>query len=630
MDSNIFYKNKVSGVMKSKNTIKNFSDSQVDAVFKECATALPLAVGTALLPICLSQEYHEGQKLRALFNLLQKSQHIVVLISGILYRNTIRLSTSMTLRDSFEEAKRRGKEWENKYQTIIDDTCNKTQITVYRWENVLLDEKYSSIRKQLEKHYLEKPEFKKAFDCEAETFVQRLLKKDCTIENREEALSLCLNYLIEECAVFVLMHKKIVGYTHFVYPGSISKAIQITFNHYNLNVSIVRPEFIPTKLRKVKYIDTTLNDEDIWQRTSALDQEAKDFADRRKVLSDCKIFYLKRASSYIRDRVAMEIDAHVMPEQNNLVIHKISDAKHDLLIYAPKDKYIETKFDLESSKKYIPSNKVDYRELSYLSKNSLPSCGVIDLRPLEKEQVAKTLNSSKHNLSDSGLICDNIKFMYSYLIYYASAPEATFYIINDGRDNYGMMKCKLYYSYKDDTTKQEQDDALSQINTYLCNLKYINNNANMMPFETTIKNTLEKRSGIQISDPQELAKLIFNVFKPMNEQGTNSQESTPYDSEYSSTFNSPPNNLNSPSFSASEKMPTIRLDRSLSFSLKSLGQPDSTPNVISPDDNIKQSILLYCAKNQKQDHNNHTELKPSPSSETPTVRQTALFSSLLI
>lgn len=164
--------------MLSRNTTKKSSGrGSYFASIKESGP-VPLRLGTPLLPICLEQEYHTGEKLNAIFNLLQQSRQIAVLVSGSLYRHTIQITESLTPKEAFEKARRLGQEWEEEYESIINETSRKTDIAVYKWEILLLDEKYPLIRKQLEKNYLDKPEFKQAFDHEANLFIERLLKKN--------------------------------------------------------------------------------------------------------------------------------------------------------------------------------------------------------------------------------------------------------------------------------------------------------------------------------------------------------------------------------------------------------------------------------------------------------------------
>jgi len=456
-----------------------------------------------------------------------------------LYRHTIQITESLTPKEAFEKARRLGQEWEEEYESIINETSRKTDIAVYKWEILLLDEKYPLIRKQLEKNYFDKPEFKQAFDDQANLFIGRLLKKKCVIEDREKALSLCLDYLIEECAVFIVMNNKFFRYTHFVYPGPVSKAIQVSFDSYNLKISIVRPEFEDIEVRPAQHIDSPLNEEDIWQRIHTLDEKAKFFADMRDVFSNCKVFCLKRAASNIRHRVAMQIDAHVMRHENNFILYKTLDIKYDVLIYAPKNKYPINKFEGESSKKYIPSIRIDYRALTSLSESPFPNCGVVDLRPLENEEVKKcelmmhfiSLPSDNTFNLEMPLkdICEATEFIYSYLVYHANAPEAKFYIVgNEGAE------CKLYYSSIDSAT--DKGVARRKITDYLLKLQ----GRDQMLLTTTTEDSLGAQEVVHVSDPIILVKTIFDFFKLLRaSQNIGSAPSTPNHSASSTPFGSP-------------------------------------------------------------------------------------------
>lgn len=331
------------------------------------------------------------------------------------------------------------------------------------------------------------------------------------------------------------MNNKFFRYTHFVYPGPVSKAIQVSFDSYNLKIYIVRPEIDSIEVRPAAHIDSPLNEEYIWQRIHTLDEKAKLFADMRDVFSNCKVFCLKRAASNIRHRVAMQIDARVMRHENNLILYKTLDIKYDVLIYAPKGKYPINKFEGESSKKYIPSIRIDYRALTSLSESPFPNCGVVDLRPLENEEVKKcelmmhfiSLPSDNTFNLEMPLkdICEATEFIYSYLVYHANAPEAKFYIVgNEGAD------CKLYYSSIDSAA--DKGDARQKITDYLLKFPGLD--------QTLLTTTIEDSSGAQdvvhISDPIILARTIFDFFQSLRvSQNIGSAPSTPNHSASSSS-----------------------------------------------------------------------------------------------
>ena len=488
-------------VSRSKDTSNNLA---WNASIKTSSGPVPIGIGTPLLPICLSQEYHEGEKLKAIIDLLQRSQKIFVLVSGALYRHTIQITESLTYKEACEKAMERGEEWESQHRSILDSS--RTQMAIYKWENWLLHERYPSIRKQLEEFYITEPDFKQAFDLEASIFMERLEKKS-RIEATEKNLSICLDYLKEECTVFVLMHK-ITPYTHFVYPGSASKAIDSTFKRYNLQISIVRPEFSLTNAQSVKYISVPFNKEDRLKGIFNRDEQAKVLSDRSEVLGNCRVFLLKSAPPCIRDKAAVDIETHVTRSEVNLELHRRSDPKTTLLIFSPKGKYPTSKFDEEQSKNYIPSEKLDFGMLCSFS-STLAKRGVINLRYLEVEEASKCapiksriMNEKSRIMNDLMTelplkdVCAALWFHYSRLVYRGIAPDAKFFIINDDG------QYKLYSSHIDGVI--DKMGALRAIIDFLSNLDS-NSAFNLLEINT------EPQLVININNPFSLAKLIFET-----------------------------------------------------------------------------------------------------------------------
>jgi len=593
--------------MLSRNRSKRSNGDETCVASIKESGSVPLALAVVVYPICLGQEYHEGEMLEATFFSLRKCQKMAVVISGALYRHTLPLTEALEQTEAYEQAIQRGEDWEDRYKSLINETT--IPITVYTWEYWLDHEKYSPFRKQLEDFYRDKSEFKELFDSEANLFIDRLLKKKCTIEDKTVAFNRCLEYLKEECTVFALM-QKIDPYTHFVYPGQ-AKAIAITFQSFGLRIAVVRPTFEYASIRLVNRIDSPFNREDRVQRIRDLAVKAKSFADVSDVFSNCKLYFLKRATQYIRDKATVQIAKRVMQEGSNLTLCEKSDINSKLLIFSSKE-YAD-KFDGESWKKYIPSKKLDFRALASLPESSFPTNGVIDLRPLENEELKKCefIMQFIETTRDKNLmmvrtelksVCEIIEFSYSYLVFSVGAPEAKFYIIGDDE-----MPCKLYYSYKDSTIKNK-DDALRQITNYLLKIPTIGSAFSGSLEETKMEGAAESRPVVHILDPIMLVKPIFEFFKSVKQsQNLGSAPPTPNGSASSTPFElSPVPSMLTKNFS---EMSSLNLERANSLEKKAVSDGTFVP-----------TSLFFTTVNNRILSNNQ-------KSENPSV-QTGLFFTL--
>jgi hypothetical protein len=417
----------------------------------------PLGTGVSFLPICLGQEYHIGQKLQAIVDLLQRSEHIIVLISGVLYRHTLQITHGLSIEDAINTSMQNAAEWEQQNISILN--TSRTPMTIYRWESWLLHERYEDFRAQLEEHYINDRTFKDAFDNDATAFLDRLSKK-YEIRDRSKAFLICLKYLKEECAVFITMAKSGSPFGHFVYPGSKSTSIDMTFRKFSLPVSWRLVEFKSTNDPIVQHVHPKAEMQARLASIMRLEDQNTALGDRTEVLTSSRVFLLKGAITSIRDAAARDITTKLMQAPLGLQLHKYEDQKTTLLIFSAAGKYAPDKFSGDLWKNYLPTRKLEANQML----DMLDSSGIFNLVAVQQQQSAlykrilETLPENEIPEAQLTNVTAALNFFYALLVYKGVAPEAR--LLN--------IAYEFYFAEPNSACSEaERNTALNEINKYL-------------------------------------------------------------------------------------------------------------------------------------------------------------------
>ncbi len=106
--------------------------------------------------------------------------------------------------------------------------------TVTRWDDWLLLPEYAENYKKVTSLYNENLIYRDAIDSTIKDFLDRYAAHDTTVSfNSDKARDLCLNYLLEECAVMFLWVKG--GYDFELYPTGRNKAMLATYEFFIKN-----------------------------------------------------------------------------------------------------------------------------------------------------------------------------------------------------------------------------------------------------------------------------------------------------------------------------------------------------------------------------------------------------------
>lgn len=185
-----------------------------------------------VLPISVGQPYHEGEKLLATINLINKSQlaHCTIVIADSLQKHNLindphPYETSMLLGDN----------WLERNKNILDTLTISHQII--RWDPWLKHNKYAEYRCAIEKEYISNPNYRHAFDESIHQFIQRKSARNEEIRHTSHQIlyNSGLQYFLEECVVIVCMWEE-GGYDYVMYPQVRPSALSMTYKIFSKNI----------------------------------------------------------------------------------------------------------------------------------------------------------------------------------------------------------------------------------------------------------------------------------------------------------------------------------------------------------------------------------------------------------
>ncbi|WP_190128069.1 tRNA-dependent cyclodipeptide synthase [Streptomyces mashuensis] len=198
-------------------------DGRTKANFGLAAKQLSLSGKRAILLVSVGQRYHEGDKLRATVELVNRSgfQQLTVAVADTLQRtNYLRLGPE----DAYARALREGDEWLERNDKLLGRLT--VAHDVLRWDEALQDPSYPGFRQRVEQAYAQNPAYREAVHATIGKFIERLLARDPQADT-EVAFRNCLSYLIEECPIIMPMwaHQ---GYDYVIYPQPMTAAMAET------------------------------------------------------------------------------------------------------------------------------------------------------------------------------------------------------------------------------------------------------------------------------------------------------------------------------------------------------------------------------------------------------------------
>lgn len=203
---------------------------------------------SCLIPISMDQKIHEGEKLEATLDLVNRTfKSCTILVDDTLQRHNLKiLFKNISDAELHFMAYAKGDLWiennKNIYEQLTIPYC------IVRWDRWLLHKKFGNRLQQINDMYDTNLGYKNALDANVVEYLERNIKNGVVFANNA-ASSHCLQYLKEECTVMTLW---IEGkYDFILHSTDISEAMVATYEY------IIKPQFTnllrPVALRFKKY-----------------------------------------------------------------------------------------------------------------------------------------------------------------------------------------------------------------------------------------------------------------------------------------------------------------------------------------------------------------------------------------
>ena len=153
---------------------------------------------SAIVPICIGNDVHEGAKQRVTLEwAVSKYRRVHVLIVDALQRHTIEILENMPPSEAAEVAIERGKEWVQRHASMLS-SLGLSENLIY-WGELLRSKDFPQYHRQVTSAYNKDVAFRQAVDLDVEAFTSRLLRRIPVLDG-ERLDRACRNYVFEELA----------------------------------------------------------------------------------------------------------------------------------------------------------------------------------------------------------------------------------------------------------------------------------------------------------------------------------------------------------------------------------------------------------------------------------------------
>ncbi len=217
----------------------------VKASFRECPISdrKIFSKSKCIMPISVGQHVHEGKKFLATIKLINTSfNKCTILIDDSVQRHTMKIDNAKNDDFLYQMAVKAGDDWLERNEAAYKQLT--IPYNIMRWDDWLASATYKNSYERVKKHYDAHEFYKKEIQANIEEFLSRYLGRfsDKSQVDYKRAFSLCLGYLLEECAVMCLWVEK--EYDFEIYPSGRNKAMAATYEH------LIKPAY-PNFLKSV-------------------------------------------------------------------------------------------------------------------------------------------------------------------------------------------------------------------------------------------------------------------------------------------------------------------------------------------------------------------------------------------
>lgn len=205
-----------------------FSMSRIKPVFR-CDEALKRQFGKSkcLLTISVGQETHEGERFFSTIDLIQNTfSSCTIALHDSLQRYTMALDYEGNEEDLHSKAASKGDDWITRNEKYYKKS--KIPVIITRWDDWLNDSNFGFNKEKILREMHEDESYRGLFNQSIVEYLARYCRRleKPGLFDMKRAEKLCLNYLLEECAVLCLWSK--TGCDFELYAGKHNVAMVAT------------------------------------------------------------------------------------------------------------------------------------------------------------------------------------------------------------------------------------------------------------------------------------------------------------------------------------------------------------------------------------------------------------------
>ncbi|MES2203877.1 MAG: hypothetical protein V4496_01525 [Pseudomonadota bacterium] len=202
--------------------------SQIKSVFRcENQYKLKFSQSSCLLTISVGQETHEKERFSPTIDLIGRSfSACTIALHDSLQRHTIALDREGSADDYYDTAIAMGDLWLERNKQYLD--AQNIPVTIIRWDEWFKDVEFQKYKEKVINELNCDESYRAEFNRTISEYLTRCCKRHPNPEqfDRKRAEQLCLDYLIEECAVLCMWPK--TGCQFEAYTGKHNAAMNET------------------------------------------------------------------------------------------------------------------------------------------------------------------------------------------------------------------------------------------------------------------------------------------------------------------------------------------------------------------------------------------------------------------
>lgn len=226
--------------------------------YKAALTGIPkadqdfLKAKSCIMTISVNQEYHEGEKLRAVLHSVNKQfKSCTIAVCDTLQRRSIEMLKNVSAEESYRIALQDGDEWIARHKEIIEQELQ-IPYQIIRWDHWLNNAKFTENSKKVNNLFASSNNYKMLVKDTVDKFWSRQEARNNNFSRSEKAITNSIEYILEESACMLQWLEE--GYHYDIYPPVRSEALSMAF-------TILEPARYKSCLRPLGVRFTAINNE---------------------------------------------------------------------------------------------------------------------------------------------------------------------------------------------------------------------------------------------------------------------------------------------------------------------------------------------------------------------------------